>query len=103
MKRLISNILRLGLVAVLAAVLFVPSTASAQYSEETTTTIDGNVADGGDDYTPGDVAGGGNDVSSAGLPRTGSSSTVPLVTVGTMLVVGGALLVFGVRRQRTTS
>lgn len=99
MKRLISNILRLGVIAVIAAVLFVPSTASAQYSEETTTTIDdGGVQGGGENQGTG-----GSGVSGGGLPRTGSSNTVPLVTVGSMLVVGGALLVFGVRRQRANA
>ncbi len=97
MKRLISNILRIGVIAVIAAVLFVPSAASAQYSEETTTTVDSNVGGGGVDN------GGGTGVSGGGLPRTGSSNTVPLVTIGSMLLVGGALLVFGVRRQRANA
>jgi len=95
-KRLISNILRLGVIAVIAAVLFVPSAASAQYSEETTTTVASGVQGGGTDN-------GGTGVSGGGLPRTGSSNTVPLVTIGSMLLVGGGLLVFGVRRQRATS
>lgn len=103
MKRLISNILRLGVVAVLAAVLFVPSAANAQYSEETTTTIDGGGVEGGGQDQGGGTSGGGTGVSGGGLPRTGSSNTVPLVTIGSMLLVGGALLVFGVRRQRATS
>lgn len=97
MKRLISNILRLGVIAVLAAVLFVPSAASAQYSEETTTTVDGGGVSGG-----GAENGTGSGTSGEGLARTGSN-TVPLVTIGSMLLVGGALLVFGVRRQRATN
>ncbi len=100
MKRLISNILRVGVIAVIAAVLFVPSAAHAQYSEETTTTVDGGVQGGGTDN--GGVSGGGTGVSGGGLARTGSN-TVPLVTIGSMLLVGGGLLVFGVRRQRATS
>lgn len=95
MKRLISNILRLGVIAVIAAVLFVPSAASAQYSEETTTTVASGVQGGG-------ANNGGTGVSGGGLPRTGSSNTIPLVTIGSMLLVGGGLLVFGVRRQRNT-
>lgn len=99
MKRLISNILRLGVVAVLAAVLFVPSAASAQYSEETTTTVaGGGVQSGGAENGSGTTSG----TSGEGLARTGSN-TVPLVTIGSMLLVGGALLVFGVRRQRATN
>ncbi len=98
MKRLISNILRLGVVAVLAAVLFVPSAASAQYSEETTTTVvSGGVQGGGAEN-----GSSGSGASGEGLARTGSN-TVPLVTIGSMLLVGGALLVFGVRRQRASA
>ena len=39
----------------------------------------------------------------AGLPRTGSSSTIPLTRVAIMLVVVGSAFVIGARRRSTTS
>lgn len=97
MIRFVSNLVKVALVAVVAALFLVPGAASAQY-QEPTTTLPSDVGGGGGSQGGGTQGGG---TQGGALPRTGSSdNTMTLVTVGTALVVAGGLAVYGVRRQR---